>query len=271
MRLILVPPYRGAGYDFKPDEEPYYHHVLDMLRASGQLDGVTVDIDPGVHTDHVSASRDQSLFDHLAIAVQTRVRAIVDDDEGAYDAIVVLGGIDVGFDAVRTISPIPVAYPIHSSLHVASLVSDRFSYIDVSDPQAARVRRLARSYGLEDKLVSVRNYASSSTVASPVLRAAREQGRLTAEATALLDDVVTQCTTAIDVDGAETLIVGFTPLQVFQDDLRARLDEAGYAEIPVIWILDATIAVAKMLAEMRLKQTARAFPTDDLVAKPSRR
>ena len=101
------------------------------------------------------------------------MRAIV--EQGGYDAIVVLGGIDVGFEAVRAISPIPVAYPIHSSLHVASLVADRFSYIDVSDPQAARVRRLARAYGFDQKLVSVRNYASSSTVASPVLRAARER------------------------------------------------------------------------------------------------
>ena len=94
---------------------------------------------------------------------------------------------------------------------------------------------------------------------------------MTPEATALLDDVVAQCTTAIDVDDAEALIVGFTPLQVFQDDLRARLNDKGYAEIPVIWILDASVAVAKTMAEMRLNQTARSFPTDGLAVKPSKR
>lgn len=269
MKLVLIPPYRGAGYDFKPEEEPYYRRVLDLLVQSGQLEGVQVDIDGGLHTDHVSASRDQALFDHLAVAVQSRVRDLA--ASGDYDAMVVLGGIDVGFDAVRAISPVPIAYPVHSSLHVASLIADRFSYIDVSDPQAARVRRLARGYGFDGKLVSVRNFGRTSTDTSPILRDVNMGDGLSPETSALLDQVVEQCVAAIEHDEAEALIVSFTPLQVLQPDIRRRIDEAGYAEVPIVWLLSAAIAMATSLARMQLNPAARAFPTDALRAKPSRR
>lgn len=269
MRLVLIPPYRGAGYEFKPEEEPYYLQVLESMRKSGQLDGVDVDIDPGVHTDHVSASRDQALFDHLAIAVQSRVREL--SESGRYDAMVVLGGIDVGFDAVRTMSPVPIAYPVHSALHVAALIANRFSYIDVTDPQAARVRRLARAYGLDDQLVSVRNFGRTSTDTSPILRDIGAGGPLTPGLEQLLDQVVEQCIAAIEHDEAEAVIVSFTPLQALEGTLRQRLDEAGYAEVPLVWLLSAAVAVATSLARMGLAQAPRAFPTDALVAKPKRR
>jgi allantoin racemase len=267
MRLILVPPYRGAGYDFRPEDEPYYHEVIAQLRQARQLDGVEVDIDPGVHTEHVAASRDQSLFDHLAVAVQARVRAIA--EAGSHDGVVVLGGIDVGFDGVRAVAPIPVAYPVHSALHMASLIGDRFSYLDTSDPQAARVRRLARSYGFDRKLIAVRNYGWSSTAASPVLRSAKVDGKLSVDAERLLDDVCSACVTAIENDQPDVLIVGFTPLQPLQAELRQRLDAAGYAEVPVIWLLTAAVAMVKAMVETGLRQSPRAFPTDALVARPA--
>lgn len=268
MRLILVPPYRGAGYDFQPDKEPYYQRAIELMQKEGELDGVTVEVDPGVHTDHTSSTRDETLFDHLAIAVQSRVRELTAKHE--HDAIVVLGAIDVGFHACRLIGDVPVAYPLHSAVHVASMLADRFSLIDVTDVQATRQRRLVRGYGLDDKLGSIRSIERTSTDLSPLLRDIGA-GESTPAVDQVLDQFVEQSKLAVDVDRADLLVIGFAPIQALKHELRARLDDAGLADIQVVWGLSSAVAVAKAMVAMQLLPARRAFPADALVAKPAYR
>ena len=266
MRLTIVPPYRGAGYAFEPHKEPYYERVLTDMRARGELDGVDLTIDPGAHTDHRSDSRDEEVFQHLGTATLERVKAI--GASGDCDAIVVLGSIDVAFHATRLVSPVPVTYPMHSAVHVASLVSDRFSLIDVTDPQAARIRRLVRGYGFGDRLGSIRVIGRSSTEISPLLRDITADS-LTPEVDQLLDELVEQSSIAVEVDRAESLIIGFTPFQALRDELTRRLEAAGFGEIPLVWILSAAVACARVMVATGLLQAARSYPSDSLVLKPS--
>jgi Asp/Glu/hydantoin racemase len=270
MKLILVPPYRGAGYDFRPEQEPYYRRAIEQMRAAGQLEGVDVEVDQGANVDAVSASRDETTFDQIGLNTQLRVREIA--ASGRCDAIVVLGAIDVAFHSIRAVSPVPVAFVLHSALHVASLVADRFSLIDVTDTLGSRQRRLARSYGFGDKLVSIRTIGRSSTELSVALREPFESdGTVTAAVDSILDGLVSRCGEAVEQDGADLLIFGFAPLHQMVDVLRARLDAAGYAEIPVISALSAAVAMAKVMAEMTLTAAPRSFPTDDLVRVPAYR
>ncbi len=83
-----------------------------------------------------------------------------------------------------------------------------------------------------------------------------------------MDDLVAQCIAAIEKDRADTLIFGCTPLQIFKDEARKRLDKAGYHEIPIICQLAAGIEMAKAMVNMQLIQTARAYPTSGLKAIP---
>jgi hypothetical protein len=237
-RILLVPPYRGAGYDFEPDKEPYYRTVLERMREAGQLDGVEVTIDPGVETSHRPASRDDDLFDHIGVATLDRVKEVA--ATGEHDAIVILGAIDVEFHAMRAVLPVPVVHTVHASLHLASLISERFSVIDVSDPQAARLRRLAKGYGFDDKLAAVRPIGSSSTGASPLLRL--DDPMAEPEVQAMVDRVVACCREAVETDRAE---------------------------IPLIWILSASVAMARALADTGLMPARRSYPLDTLRAKPA--
>lgn len=266
MRLIIVPPYRGAGYDFEPDKEPYYQKVLEDMRDRGELDGVDVTIDAGAHTDHRSDSRDEEVFQHIGTATLERVKEI--GSSGEHDAIVVLGAIDVAFHAARLVSPIPVTYPMHSAVHLASLAADRFSLIDVTDPQAARIRRLVRSYGFDDKLGSIRVIGRSSTEMSPLLREVTDD-TIPPAVDEVLDQLVEQSTIAIEEDRAELLIIGFTPFQTLRDELTRRLAAAGYGEIPLVWILSAAVAAARAMVDTGLRQSPRTYPSDGLVAKPA--
>ena len=265
MRLVLVPPYRGAGYGFDPAEEPYYRRVLNDMRALGELDGVDVTIDPGAPSDHRAESRDEQVFQHIGTATMERVKAI--GESGEFDAIVVLGAIDVAFHAVRLVSPVPVAFPMHSAVHMASLVSDRFSMIDVTDPQAARIRRLVRDYGFDDKLGSIRVIGHSSTEMSPLLREVTDDV-IPPGVESLLEALCEQSAIAIEQDRAELLIIGFTPFQTLRAELRRRLDTAGYQEIPVVWVLSAAVAAARAMVAMGLTQAPRTYPSDGLISKP---
>jgi Asp/Glu/hydantoin racemase len=264
-RILLVPPYRGAGYAFEPDKEPYYRTVLDRMRASGLLAGAEVSVDPGVETLHRSASRDDDVFDHIGVATLDRVKELA--ATGDHDAIVVLGAIDVGFHAMRAVLPIPVVHTVHASLHMASLISERFSLIDVSDPQAARVRRLATSYGFGDKLIAVRPIGTTSTDVSGLLRGSDPMQE--PQVQALVERVVECCRAAVETDRADSIIMTFTPLQVLEPVIRRRLDEEGYDEIPLIWILSASVAMARALLGTGLTPARRSYPVDTLRAKPA--
>jgi allantoin racemase len=264
---VLIPPYRGAGYQFEPDREPYYRRAIELMEQSGELEGWTVDVDPGVHTDHKAASRDEALYDYMAVAVQERVRAIT--EQGDHDAIVVLGAIDVAFHSSRLIAQVPITNTLHSAVHMASLLSDRFSLIDVTDPQAARMRRLVREYGLGDKLASVRWVERTSTAIGPALAASVSSGSLTPEVEEVLDRIVDQGRLCADLDRAELLIIGYAPLQAVRQELRERLDAVGLADLPLVWGLSSAVAVARSLVAMGLMPSRRTYPNDDLVAKPS--
>ena len=51
-------------------------------------------------------------------------------------------------------------------------------------------------------------------------------------------------------------------------EIREKLDEAGYEEIPLISAFPAAIEMAKAMVSTKLKQAGRAYPTDALKSKP---
>lgn len=267
MKLVIVPPYRGAEYDFRPDEGVWYQEILSAMRAQGQLEGVEVDIDPGVEVAPTGEMRNEELFALMQVGVLQRVREL--STQGKYDALVMLGVIDIGFAAAQLVAAIPIAYPLHSAVHMASYIGERFCLIDIGDQLAMRQRRLVRSYGLDHKLASVRTIGRTSVSMMRLLRDASHDGRAANPVIQeVLDEVITQCCAAIEQERVDTLIVGFTPLQCLEVEIRQRLDARGYDEIPIVWSLPATVAMAKAMVEMRLMPATRAYPSEGLKAIP---
>ena len=82
-----------------------------------------------------------------------------------------------------------------------------------------------------------------------------------------IDGIVTQGIAAIEKDGADTLILAPEPMNLFVDEVRQRLDAAGYDEIPIIGTVAAAVEMAKTLVSMRLVRAPRAYPTRALRAK----
>lgn len=270
MKLIDIGPYAGAKASGKDESgRALVYELVDNMRRRGQLDGVEIDTDTGT-TRPSKEGRDDDVLAHITVGVLEKIREY--SEMNKYDAIVCRGSLEPGFYAGREISKIPVAFALHSAVHVASLIGDRFSILETTDPMAYIARRNVEGYGLGCKLVSVRVLGRSSTALGTLLYSRKKHERAgDPEIRKVLDEAMVQCRLAIEKDGADTIIIGCTPIQYLEDEFRQRLDEAGYREIQLICEFSAAVQMAKVMVEMKLKQAARAFPSDELVAKPEYR
>jgi len=241
--------------------------IVENMRKKGQLEGVEIDIDDGYPTDHVGENRDEEVLANITVGFLKRVREI--SEMGKYDAIVTSGSIEPGFFAGRMISKIPIAFCLHSAVHVASLIGERFTIIEQSDPMGQIIRHYLQLYGLGHKLVSVRTISRSSTYTMGfILKYKKEERIKVPEVKKLIDDIVAECVTAIEKERVDSIILGCPPLQCFEDEIRQVLNEAGYDEIQIICELPAAVEMAKAMVNMKLIQAPRVYPSDALKAAP---
>ncbi len=270
MRLIDIGPYAGAKASQRDETgRPVVQELIDNMRRKGQLEGVEIDVDSGT-TKPAKQGRDDEVLAQITVGVLEKIKEY--SAMNKYDAIVSRGSLEPGFYAGRGVSKIPVAFALHSAVHVASLIGDKFSILEVTDPMAYIARRNVEGYGLGRKLVSVRVLGRSSVELGSVIYARKKQDRANdPEIKKLLDAALVQCQAAIQKDGADTIILACTPLQYLEDEIRQRLDAAGYSEIQLVCELSAAIEMAKVMVNMKLKQAPRAYPSDELKAKPEYR
>jgi allantoin racemase len=266
MRLIVVPPYRAQNYT--PTEGHYMvNELIAEMKEKGQLEGVEIDVDDGFPVEDTTGHRDEVVLAIINAGLLQRVKMYCNGDK--YDAIVTSGGIEPGFAAARMMSKIPVTGAVISAIHVASLVGEKFSVIHLNDPTALIVRRLVHGYGLGHKLVSVRSIGLSSNSMMAIVRKYKrgERGKAP-EGKKLIDDIVARCIEAIEEDRVDSLIFGCPHPQCMQDEIKQKLEEAGYGEIQLIGGFRAAVQMARAMVNMKLMQAPRAYPSDTLKAKP---
>lgn len=268
MKLINIPPYRRPGVNYDSTEGHFMvREIIDNMRKKGQLKGIEMDIDDGYPTDHAAESRDEEFLANITVGFLKRVREISEMDK--YDAIVTSGAIEPGFFAGRMISKIPIAFCLHSAVHVASLIGDRFTIIQLNDPSALIIRHYVQLYGLSHKLISVRYTPRPPTQTMGFIRRYKKEERVKVpEVKKLIDDIMAQCITAIEGDRVDSIILGGPYIEVLEDEIRQRFDETGYSEIQLIGELSAAVEMAKAMVNMKLIQAPRAYPNDTLKAKP---
>ena len=81
-------------------------------------------------------------------------------ESGKYNAIVLLGGGDPGYVEAREIGHrygIPVTSCFNAQLHIAAMLGNRFSVIDISEAHNMHLSSLVFNYRFKDKCASVRN------------------------------------------------------------------------------------------------------------------
>ncbi len=119
-------------------------HVKRIARPDTQADfygmGETLpSIDRFRATQHICAHR----------SIQNAIRA---EREG-YDAYLMVSTPDLGFYEIRELVDIPVVMITESVLHLSCLLAPKFSFITHNEPLLHWLTRLAKQYGLEDRMV----------------------------------------------------------------------------------------------------------------------
>lgn len=266
MKIINIPPYKGLNYT--PEKGRFIElELIDNMREKGQLEGVEMDLDDGPIIKELTELRDEEFLTKITVEAVKKVREYCEMDK--YDAIITLGTMGMGFFASRMISKIPVVTAVHAGFYVASFIGDAFTLIEATDPQALIARHWAQLYGVSHKLASVRHISISSTSMTKLIREYKKEQRIKVpQGRELIDNIVVQCKKAIEEDGADSLILGCTPLQCLEDEVRQRLDETGYNEIRLISEFSAAVEMAKVMVNLKLTQAPRAYPSNFLKAKP---
>lgn len=266
MKIAILPPYQlKTGYVYKQTLE-----LMENLERKGLITKEEYVVDEGYRIEWSDPRRDAEFLAVISLGIIRKVKEYAALD--GIDAILCLGSMEPAFLAAREIADVPYLGAVHSALHVASLIGEKCTIIEATDPQAILARRHAKLFGFDHKLVSVRCPGYSSTKMGQLIDANPKDKRGESQEIRLcIADVVKQCVAAVQQDGADCIILSCMPLQVFEEEIRQGLDEAGYPEIPLIGELAASVAMAKALVGMKLSHSRVAYPRADLRAVPEKR
>jgi allantoin racemase len=263
MKLAFIPPYANVHAAQAMWEE----ELIARMKRKGQLDGVEIDIAEGYPIEHHAETRNEEFAAIVNLGMIKKVKEY--SGMGRYDAILIGGTSEPGFFATQMVSRIPVVYSLHSAVHVASLIGERFSIIHLTDPGCLQIRHWVQAHGLNHKLVAVRPTGYSSTSLHKFTRTHRPEQRANIpEGKKFIEDVVTRCKEAVDHDRVDSLVFECPVMQMLEDEIKPRLDDSGYGEIQLVYSFSAAVEMARTLVNMGLTQAPGAYPSDSLRAKP---
>ena len=263
MKILILPPYQNKnGYTNLQARE-----LMDNLVAKGQISEDEFIIDDGYFIEWEDDRRDSEFLANISLGIIKKVKTY--QQSGGVDAVVGMGSMEPAFYPAREICSVPYLGALHSALHIASLIGDRCSVVEATDPQAILVRRHAKMYGFNEKLVSARHAGFSSTRMGKFLAEAPKDNRAaSSDITEIIKQIVDQCVAAVEQDSADTVILSCMPLQILENEVRRDFDERGYDTIPLVCELSASVAMAQALVGMGLSHARVAHPRADDLLKP---
>ena len=108
----------------------------------------------------------------VAMAVPDILVKVCAAEAEGMDVVIINCGADPGLLPARELASIPVVGPAEAMMHLAAILGRRFSVVTMLEWDVLLNERLARRYGLEGSLASVR------PVNIPTLELGRDQERL---------------------------------------------------------------------------------------------
>lgn len=218
MRILIINPNTSEA-------------VTNQLRAVAQAakrDDCEVTV---VCAEHGPVTIESSYDEAYAIGpTLDRVRQAAGE---GYDAVILACFCEVGVEAAREISSIPVLGLEEPSLAVALLLGEKFGVMTEKRARVAMKKRHVRQYGLLERMASVR----------PLERSVAE---LTADPEGTKAAGLALARRMIEEDGAEVIIMGCAAMAGYSDDLEREL------HVPVLDPLRVSLKVAEALVDLGL-------------------
>jgi allantoin racemase len=210
---------------------------LDRVR---RLSGINPEIQlDSVGIEHGPASI-ESRYDE-ALAGPDIIKRVIEAELDGVDAVVINCFGDPSVRTGRELVNIPVTGPCESSMLVAASLCNKFSVISIIKNIIPLVRENAEIYGMSSKLASIR------VTGIPVLELHKD---LDSTAQALVEEG----RKAIEIDGAEVLILGCTGMTGMAERVTKELG------VFVVDPLPTAIKFAETLVSLRLSHSKLAYP-----------
>jgi allantoin racemase len=180
-----------------------------------------------------------------ALAAAGIMRRAMEAEEQGAGAVIINCMDDPGLYAAREMVSIPVIGPAEASMHLAAMLSHRFSVITTGTDDTSVVEELILRYGMTQKAASVR------TIDIPVLA-------LDSDKEATLNAVVSAAEKAVLQDGAGAIIPGCTLMAELISEIRVRLAARG-ASVPVLNPPLVALRLAEALISLHLSHSPRTY------------
>ena len=186
---------------------------------------------------------------------------------GRYNAIVLRGGGDPGYMESREIGRqyrIPVTSSAHAQMHIAGLLGNKFSIVDIAESHNMQMYYLVVQYRMTDRCASIRNVnyplPSPNFPNDRPIQAERDRA-VQSGSSDMLEAAVRESIAAIEEDGADVIILGCSAAFWMQPLLQKKLMEIGW-DVPVLEGARCAIEVAKTLVDLGVDASGLAFPSE---------
>jgi len=268
-RFLLVQAFslpESSAYQLRPFHGDKQERLMNYRDIAPLLEDVEWDLHPGAPAPH--GDWPVELGEEFLLVGASRLPIVREACEsGKYNAIVLLGGGDPGFPEAREIARrhrIPVTANAHAQMHVARLLGNKFSIVDISETHNMHMYNLVVRYRFAERCASIRN------INFPMPRPAfpdarplhREHARaLAGERSEMVEAAIAESVAAIEEDGAEVIILGCSAAFWLQPLLQRGLEEIGW-EVPVLEGYRCAIELAKLMVNLGIDASGLAFPSD---------
>lgn len=233
MRIRVIIPIMQPKFDPAVSPESIIKELVQFKAPDTEIDVVFLPKGPtSIECYHDEVLAAANLLDLV-------VRA---EKEGFHGVYIDCFG-DPGVHAARELVKIPVVGAFQPSAMVASLIANRWSIVTVLKNVVPMLHDLAKLYGIESKITSIRH------INTPVLELSHVDMK------ALL---LNQIEKSIDDEGAEAIVLGCTGMMGLSQYLTDEMINRG-KPVPVVDPSGVAIGCLELLVRNKLSQSPLAY------------
>ena len=267
-RFCLVPAFRmPKDSRFLPQDKdlPKEQRLMNYNNVKHLLEDVDWDMHEGAlapYGDWPVENREE-----FALAAAARL-AIVREvcETGKYNALILLGGGEPGHFESREIARnynIPVTSCAFSQMHIATMLGNKFSVIDLSESHNMFYYNLVVQHHFTGRCASIRNinYPLPRPGHEGVFIRDEQVKALRGEPSEAVERAVSEAVAAIEEDGAEVITFGCSATFWLQPFVQKGLNKLGW-EIPVLEGYSCAITLAKAMVDLGVDVSGLLLPSD---------
>ena len=185
---------------------------------------------------------------------------------GRYSGIVLLGGGEPGFPAAREIAHeyrVPVTACAFSQMHIASMLGNKFSVIDLAENHNMYYYDLVVQHRFDGRCASIRNInyplPRPPNMGQSAVHLAKNRAQR-GETSEVMEAALREALAAIEEDGADVITFGCSALFWLQPVLQKRLSELGW-DVPVLEGYSCAITLCKALVDLGVDASGLVYPS----------